>query len=109
MISCIVDPDVDCSDSLNVPCDHSGSADSIDGDGDVCVKCECSDSDTHNACHMFSVKACEVDSPQVKETQGELRQLQIEDVELACYVAYLERGDLLPDDHTAQKVVLGSK
>ena len=73
------------------------------------MKRECFDSDSHSVSHMFSVEACEVDSPQVKETQGELRQLQIKDPELACYVAYLENGDLPTDDRTARKVVLGSK
>ena len=67
---------------------------------------ECTD--RANTCPIFSVDASEVDSLQVEKTD-ELRIIQIQYSDTACYVEYLEKGCLLRDERTARKIVLGSK
>ena len=55
------------------------------------------------------VNAFEASPLQVKETSEELRQLQLQDIDLISYIMYLECNLLPPEEHDARKVVLGSK
>jgi hypothetical protein len=99
--------------------DHSNSLkssirseDDVASNGDVDVNRECSDSDSNRpvlSVDVNSVNAFEDFSPQVKESNDELRQLQLQDVDLSIYIEYLERSVLPPDERAARKVVLGSK
>ena len=103
---------VDChvkSDSLKV---CSSSEDYVASNGDDGVNSECLGSVCD--CQVLSVDVNDVNafeaSPlQVKEANEELRQLQLQDIDLASYIEYLERNLLPPDECDARKVVLGSK